>query len=90
MEVIFAVLAGLIVGLILITLITLVFRWLWNTTMPEVFDLKTLSFGQALKIMILSGMLFGGTTRVIESGHEVVLDDDNPVLSTSLVSSKTR
>jgi len=53
---------GVIVGiaLVLIGVFVLVFRWLWNSTMPEVFGVKALSFGQSLKILILASILFGG------------------------------
>ena len=63
---------GLIIGLIILAIITLIFRWLWNTTMPDVFGLKSLSFGQSFKILLIASMLFGGGTRVIERGHEVM------------------
>ena len=66
---------GLIIGLIILAIITLIFRWLWNTTMPDVFGVKSLSFGQAFKILLIASMLFGGGTRVIERGHEVVGDE---------------
>jgi len=66
---------GLIIGLIILAIITLIFRWLWNTTMPDVFGVKSLSFGQAFKILLIASMLFGGGTKVIERGHEVVDDD---------------
>jgi len=67
--------AGLIIGLIILAIITLIFRWLWNTTMPDVFGVKSLTFGQAFKILLISSMLFGGGTKVIERGHEVVPND---------------
>ncbi len=67
--------AGLIIGLIILAIITLIFRWLWNTTMPDVFGVKSLTFGQAFKILLIASMLFGGGTKVIERGHEVVDDD---------------
>ena len=67
---------GLLIALVILAIITLIFRWLWNTTMPDVFGVKSLSFGQAFKILLISSMLFGGGTKVIERGHEVVPDDD--------------
>lgn len=57
---------GLIIALVVIAIFAVVFRWLWNTTMPEVFGLKTLTFWQAIKILILAGILFGGH-RVIHT-----------------------
>jgi len=67
--------AGLIIGLVILAIVTLIFRWLWNSTLPDVFGFKTLSFWQAFKILLISSMLFGGGTKVIERGHEVVPDD---------------
>jgi len=51
---------GIAIAAVLVAILVLVFRWLWNTTMPEVFGLRELSFWQALKIMLLAGILFGG------------------------------
>jgi hypothetical protein len=68
-------LVGLVIGLIILAIITLIFRWLWNTTMPDVFGVKSLTFGQSFKILLIASMLFGGGTKVIERGHEVVDDD---------------
>jgi hypothetical protein len=65
---------GLAVGLIVISIITLIFRWLWNTTMPDVFGVKSLTFGQALKIMLISAILFGGGTTVLQETHEAVTE----------------
>jgi len=70
-----SVIIGLAIGLILLAVITLIFQWLWNTTMPDVFGWKSLTFGQAFKILLISAMLFGGGTTVFERGHEVVPDD---------------
>jgi hypothetical protein len=64
------ILLGLLFALILLVIFTVIFRWLWNTTMPDVFGLKTLSFWQALKILIMASLLFGGP-RVIERQVQV-------------------
>jgi hypothetical protein len=50
-------------GVVLVTLIfvvTALFWWLWNITMPEVFGLKRITYWQAFRLLILAGMLFGG------------------------------
>ena len=69
---------GIILGLVMVAvlffIIVTIFQWLWNTTMPDVFGVKSVSLGQAFKIMLISAMLFGGGTKVIERGHEVVPD----------------
>ena len=61
---------GIVIALVLIAILVVIFRWLWNSTMPDVFGVKQLSFGQALKILILAGILFGGH-RVVEVPQEV-------------------
>lgn len=35
------------------------FQWLWNETMPEVFNLSAITFGQAFRLLLISAMLFG-------------------------------
>ena len=41
-------------------LVVALFRWLWNITMPEVFGVRTISFWQAFRLLLLSQLLFGG------------------------------
>lgn len=75
MELLIGAIFGLIFGLAILALITIIFRWLWNTTVPEVFGLKEVSFWQAFRILLLSAILFGGGTKVVERSHEIVPDD---------------
>ena len=70
-ETIVGALVGLVIALVLIIIFTFIFRWLWNSTLPEVFGVKTLTLWQALKILILAGILFGG--------HRVVVTNPSPV-----------
>ena len=49
---------ALIIGIIL--LISAILRWLWNMTIPEVFGLKNITYWQALRILIISAILFHG------------------------------
>ena len=51
---------GIAIALVIVAIMVAIFRWLWNTTMPEVFGLRDLTFWQAFKIMLLAGILFGG------------------------------
>ena len=81
MGLIVGLIVGLAVGVLVIAIITLIFRWLWNTTMPDVFGVKSLTFWQALKIMLISTMLFGGGTKVMQESHEAVADDATSELS---------
>jgi hypothetical protein len=47
-------------GLVAIGLASLVVMALWNSLMPTVFALKPISFWQALGLLILSKIFFGG------------------------------
>ena len=38
--------------------------------------IESLTIGQAFKILLISAILFGGGSKVIERGHEVVPDDE--------------
>lgn len=38
-------------------------QWLWNTLMPELFGLHQVTFWQALGLLALSRILFGGFGR---------------------------
>jgi succinate dehydrogenase hydrophobic anchor subunit len=44
----------------------LVFRWIWNSVVPDVFGFKAITFWQAVGILILASILFGGH-RVINA-----------------------
>ena len=73
--VIIGLIVGVAFGVLVISIITLIFRWLWNTTMPDVFGVKSLTFSQALKIMLISTMLFGGGTTVMQESHEAISEE---------------
>ena len=51
----FAILAALV----LIPLVIALFQWLWNITMPEVFNLKIITFWQAFRLLLIAAFLFG-------------------------------
>jgi hypothetical protein len=38
---------------------TALLRWLWNTTIPQVFGLKDITFWQAFRLMLISALLIG-------------------------------
>jgi len=79
MEPLIGLIVGLIVGAILLAIVALIFKWLWNSTMPDVFGVKDVSLWQAFKILLISTMLFGGGNTVFQRGHEVVPDVDEVV-----------
>ena len=49
--------AGALIGFVVFVL---VFRWIWNHTVPAVFGLKEITFWQAVGILILASILTGG------------------------------
>ena len=73
MEDIVAVLAGLAIALVIFFVLILIFKWLWNITMPEVFGIKEVTFWQAFRILILASILFGGH-RTIQQGADMGTD----------------
>lgn len=36
--------------------------WLWNITMPELFGVKTVRYGQAMRLLLIAALLFGPGT----------------------------
>ena len=56
------------VAIVVVSLVifVLVFRWIWNHTIPAVFGLKEITFWQAVGILILASILTGGH-RVVSS-----------------------
>ena len=52
--------AGAILAvLVLLPLLILLFQWLWNITMPQVFGLNVITFWQAFRLLIIAAFLFG-------------------------------
>jgi hypothetical protein len=49
--------ASVLIGFVVFVL---VFRWIWNRTVPAVFGLKEITFWQAVGILILASILTGG------------------------------
>ena len=53
-----------ILGILLIPgilfLVTAILYWLWNITMPQVFNLKEITYWQAFRLLLISVILFGG------------------------------
>jgi hypothetical protein len=47
-------------GALAVAAVTFVAMSLWNVLMPAIFALHTISFGQALGLLVLSKLLFGG------------------------------
>lgn len=48
----------LVIGLLFLG--TLLLQYLWNTTIPELFNLKPVSYWQAFRLLLIASILFGG------------------------------
>ncbi len=57
MEIIFIGLGLILLGLVS----TAIFQWLWNITMPEVFNLRQISFWIAFRLLLIAGFLSSGS-----------------------------
>jgi hypothetical protein len=45
---------------VVLLFVSFILQWLWNITMPELFNLKQLSYWQALRLLLIASILFGG------------------------------
>ena len=50
----------LVIGVCVITLVSFIVMWLWNWLTPALFGWHVITFWQALGILVLSKILFGG------------------------------
>ena len=47
-------------AIIVFFILVAIFQWLWNITMPQVFNLRSITYWQAFRILLIAGFLFGG------------------------------
>jgi hypothetical protein len=53
--------AGFVVVMIILFLLLVYgFEMLWNVTIPDVFGLKSLTYGEALRLLVIARVLIGG------------------------------
>jgi len=55
------------VGLVVIVINTFILQWLWNITLPELFNAPFLNFGQALAFIIMSNIFFSNGSAKVKS-----------------------
>jgi hypothetical protein len=46
-------------GIVMFFFVPALFQFLWNTTVPEIFGLKTLRYWQAFRLLLMAELLFG-------------------------------
>lgn len=70
---------GLAIGIALLALLGVLLRWLWNTTMPEVMGVRPITVVQAIKLIFIAAILFGGhrvvTVEVPTDATETIAGD---------------
>lgn len=49
----------LVFGVLLVLAASALLEWLWNMTIPELFGLKVVTYWQALRLLLIAGLLFG-------------------------------
>ncbi len=56
----------LILPLVIATffIVLLIFQWLWNSTLPDLFGWKAVSLWTAFKLLLLAMLIFGGGVRL--------------------------
>lgn len=61
----------IVIWLVIIFIVTGILQWLWNITCPQVFRLPEITFWQAFRLILISGILFGGFHYVNSTGGAV-------------------
>lgn len=66
----------LLAGIAIVFLLTWILQLLWNSTLPELFGFKRISFWTAFKLGLISPILFGGGMKLPlgVSGSEIDYD----------------
>lgn len=75
MDAVFGLLIGLAFGLLILVALGWILRWLWNTTLPEITGVKPITLVQAIKLMFLASILFGGHRVVTVETPPIVTED---------------
>jgi hypothetical protein len=55
-----AIIFLLVAGLVLLFLVAGLLQYLWNITMPQVFNLNQVTYWQAFRLLLIAVILFGG------------------------------
>ncbi len=53
------VLLAILVAIGFFFLVVWLFKWLWNITMPMISNLKTVTYWQAFRLLVIASILFG-------------------------------
>jgi len=74
---------GIAIGIVILIVLGFILKWLWNTTMPEISGLREISTVQAIKLLFIAAILFGG--------HRVItVPADTPPLESAVEASASQ
>jgi hypothetical protein len=83
MSFLMAMLFGVIAAIVGLVIVSAILRWLWNATIPEVFGLKALTFWQAVRLLLIAMILFGGPTSAVhlapDDGGAAILGQEEAI-----------
>ena len=51
--------------MVLLFVATALLRWLWNITMPDVFNLNTITFWQCFRLLLIAKIVLAGGSRIM-------------------------
>ena len=68
-----ALVAIVIIGFLIAILFL---RLLWNSTFPDLFEFKKISYWQSLKILLLAMLLFGGGSSLVSLTKNTISETD--------------
>ena len=58
-DIVTTIFAAVILGFILFLVVGLIFQWLWNSSIAEIFSLKEITYNQALALFALISICIG-------------------------------
>ncbi|MBS3995569.1 MAG: hypothetical protein KGZ33_07205 [Alkaliphilus sp.] len=50
---------GLLIWTAMLLLLSTLFRWLWNITITRIFEIREITYWEALRLMAMAALLFG-------------------------------
>ena len=50
---------GLLVWIVSMFVLSGVLMWLWNVTIPQIFNIREITYWEALRLLIIAAILFG-------------------------------
>lgn len=52
----------LLVAVVVLFALSALLQWLWNITMTKIFGVREITYWEAFRLLIIAGILFGGSS----------------------------